>query len=557
VRGTPIMTDHRGDPTTLERLFARRLLSRRQFVAGLAALGMAPSAISSLVGASTETAFAAAPPAGARYLVLIVLDAFRPDYLPLAAMPTVSALARSGVSYDSAWVGQLESYSPTGHASISTGCLPKHTGVLGFEWRDPATQKEALDGWPTGVLAGDLERDLRESGVDSIALALKASDPSATIVAISSEKVYAADAIGGWAADYILHHQKDQQGTMLLPSAVPGHIPPASFLARPELQFRLPLRHFTDWDYLSTVLALAAIEEFRPRALLVNLPGADYYGHPYGGPASPAVFSQVATGIENNISRIVRAYKKAGIYEQTLFVVTADHGMVPNTRNVDGALTKQIVQQAGGEYYFHTGGTCAYIYLHNQKKGKAVAQAFIKAPNVTGSYYLVDAKQTYYYDLAPGMKIDPALNTAYHALLSTFVGPRAPDVVVTFRENTIGRKLAAAHGDHGGLNWGSQHIPLILSGPGITPGVTSHFPARLIDLAPTALRVLGLQNRAMDGIVLADALNDATAQEIAIQQGQMGTLTANQAALVRQSSDNVAEDKALRLAPPAGLPPKP
>jgi arylsulfatase A-like enzyme len=509
------------------------------------------SGIEALVGATPAAARAAAP--SARYLVLIVLDAFRPDYMPLAAMPVVSALAHSGTTFDLAWVGQIESLSPAGHASLSTGCVPRHTGVLGFEWRDPVTQKEAMDGWPPGVLAGDLERDLRESGVDSIALAVKGSDPAAKVVAISSEKVYAADAIGGWAADYILYHRRDWNRSLLLPSAVPDHVPPASYFARPGLQARMPLSHFTDWDYLSIVLALAAVDEFRPRVLMVNLPGADVYGHPYGGPATPAVFEQVVAGVDRNIGRIVQAYKDAGVFDETLFVVTADHGMVPNTRAVDGALTKDVVRKAGGDYFFHTGGTAAYIYLQNQHTAPAVAQAMAAVPNVAGAYYLTEAHSTYYYDRAAGVRLDPALSAAHHYLLGTFAGPRAPDVVAPFRENTIGDRLSAAHGDHGGLNWGAQHVPLILSGPGVAPGVNSHFPARLIDVAPTVLRLMGLPARAMDSLVLADALDEPTAHERAAQASVAAPLTAHQVALMQQSSNNVAEDAQSHLAPPPSL----
>jgi len=549
------MAAHRIDPAELERLFARNALSRRQFIAGLTALGVTAGGIEALVGSAPTVAHAAAP--RARYLVLIVLDAFRPDYMQMAPMPVVSALARSGVTYDRAWVGQIESLSPAGHASLSTGCMPKHTGVLGFEWRDPATRKEALDGWSAEVLEGLLERDLRESGVDSIALAVKESDRTAKVVAISSEKVYAADAIGGWAADYILYHRRDQQRSMLLPSAVPNHVPPASFFARPGLEQKMPLSHFTDWDYLSTVLALAAIEEFRPRVLMVNFPGPDVYGHPYGGPATPAVFKQVVAGVDRNIGRIVQAYKDAGIYDQTVFVVTADHGMVPNARAVDGALTRAVARRAGGDYLFHTGGTAAYIYQNNSGGARAVAQAMAQVPGVVGGYYLVESGNKHYYDRAPGVRIDPALDAAYRFLLGTFVGPRAPDVVAPFRENTIGTKLSAAHGDHGGLNWGAQYVPLILSGPGVATGVVSHYPARLIDVAPTVLSLLGVAPRAMDGIILADALGNATGQDVAVQQSRWPSLLARQTALLQQSADNIAEDTRSHLVPPASLPPRP
>jgi arylsulfatase A-like enzyme len=323
------------------------------------------------------------------------------------------------------------------------------------------------------------------------------------------------------------------------------------------LEQKLPLSHFTDWDYLSTVLALAAIAEFRPRVLMVNFPGADVYGHPYGGPATPAVFNQVVAGVDRNIGRIVQAYKDAGIYDQTVFVVTADHGMVPNPRAVDGALTRAVVRRAGGDYLFHTGGTAAYIYQNNPGGARAVAQAMAGVPGVVGAYYLVESGNKHYYDRAPGVRIDPALDAAHRFLLGTFVGPRAPDVVAPFRENTIGTKSSAAHGDHGGLNWGAQYVPLILSGPGVAMGVVSHFPARLIDVAPTVLGLLGLAPRAMDGVVLADALSNATGQEVAAQQSRWPSLLARQTALLQQSADNIAEDARSHLVPPASLPLRP
>jgi hypothetical protein len=149
------------------------------------------------------------------------------------------------------------------------------------------------------------------------------------------------------------------------------------------------------------------------------------------------------------------------------------------------------------------------------------------------------------------MKIDPGLDKAYRFLLSTFAGPTAPDVVTPFRENTIGTKIGSAHGDHGGLNWGAQHIKLVMSGPGVRRGVVSHYPARLIDIAPTALHVLGLTPPAsMDGTILADALLSPEKRDQAKQSALAPTLAAYQDALMQQSSDNMAEDVAKQIRPP-------
>lgn len=54
----------------------------------------------------------------------------------------------------------------------------------------------------------------------------------------------------------------------------------------------------------------------------------------------------------------------------------------------------------------------------------------------------------------------------------------------------------------------------------------------------------------MDGVVLADGLADATAQEVALQTARTATLTAVQGALIQQSVNNIAEDEHATLAPP-------
>lgn len=539
----------------IERLFASGSISRRQFVAGLAGLGLTASGIEGLLGTGVPPVQAASHTA--QYLVLIVLDAFRPDYMSLAPMPALQALMHEGTSYDRAWVGQLESYTPTGHGSLSTGSLPRRDGVIGFEWRDPATTSEALDGWPAETVAGKLERDLKAAGTASIPAAIKAADPSATVVSLSSEKVYAADAMGGPAADYILYHWRPQVGQKtLLPTALPGHIPPQSFFEHPMLTATWPLEHFTDWDWLSGRLALTSFEVFRPKALMINFPGADAYGHPYGGPATPSVMAQVVAGLDRNIARVVQAYRNAGIYEQTLFVVTADHGMVPNNGAVDGGVTKDVVASSGGQYYFHTGGTAADIYLHNPFHARAVSAGMATVPGVAAAYYHHETGGQFEYLPAPGRTIVPALDDAYRYLLSTFDGPAAPDVVAPFHENTIGRRFTQAFGDHGGLNWGAQHIPLVLRGPGVRAGSVSNHPARLIDVAPTVLRLMGL-SATMDGSVLADALLEPTAAEANGQSANASQLRAYQDALMEQSTRDIRWFQKKRIEPPPAARPHP
>lgn len=542
------MPDSLPRPIELERLFARGSLSRRQFVGALVALGVTAGGVELLLGA--DPLAGEGPATTPRYLALIVLDAFRADYTDLAPMPALAALAGAGISYDRGWVGQLESETPTGHATISTGSMPKNDGIIGFEWRDPVSGKKREDNWPAGVLAGAMEHDLRQAGAPSIPEMVKRANPQARVIALSSEKVYAADAMGGWAADYILYHQ--ERGSTMFPAGVPGHQPSPDFFHHPHLTQHMPLQHFTDWDYLSTQLALTAIERIRPEVLMVNLPGGDVYGHPYGGPAAPAVMRKVIGGLDRSIARIVDAYRRAGIHDETLFVVTADHGMVPNDRQVHGAAVESAVRGAGADYFFHTSGTCANIYLNNVSGAAAAAAAMAMVPNTIGAYH--QHPTTFDFELASGARLDPRLDAAYRYLVGTYASPIAPQVVAPYRENTIGGTFKFAHGDHGGLNWGAQHIPLILSGPGVPRGVVSHHPARLMDVAPTILRLMGLPQANMDGSVLADAVSSPTRGEVNRHAALAESLIPYQDALIAQSLDNMEEDrKTGHLPPPEGV----
>jgi arylsulfatase A-like enzyme len=87
-------------------------------------------------------------------------------------------------------------------------------------------------------------------------------------------------------------------------------------------------------------------------------------------------------------------------------------------------------------------------------------------------------------------------------------------------ENTsiVGRNETNWRGDHGGASWNSEHIPLILSGPGVRQGIHSAFPATIYDVAPTVLALLQAPSTGMDGVPLYDAF---TAPDVAGSNDQV------------------------------------
>jgi len=252
----------------------------------------------------------------------------------------------------------------------------------------------------------------------------------------------------------------------------------------------------------------------------------------------------------------VRAYRDAGIYDRTLFIVVGDHGMAPNFHMISDAAMRAAVARGGGNHWFHLGGTASFIYLHDPPKAWSVAESVLQMPAVVAAYHHVRSRDGDEFHPVSN-RIDPNLDAAYRYLLRTFAGPEGPDVAAPFREQTIGRTASHAYGHHGGLNWGVQHVPLILSGPGIHQGKRSDFPARLIDVAPTVLRALGLPQHKADGLVLADSLGSGTAREVGAQRAIMGELTRYQDALIARSLADVEEDRRKGVRPPPSLPPNP
>ena len=533
-------------------------VSRQAFVRRLLTIGVGLPFIESLVGAPVRQAFAAGPraplPARTPRLVLIVLDAFRSDYQALAPMPNLSRLMARGSTFTNAWVGQLESVTPASHATISTGATPRRQGIIGFSWRDPATKSEVYGGWYDEVLAGRLERQLKSHNVNSIPQAVKAHDPTARVVALSSEKYYAADAMGGPAADYIIYGLP--RGATIKTQGIPHHVPPASFLANKKLSRAWPLR-YSQFDEFAMTMALQALHDFDPRILMINLPACDTYGHATGGPNRPDVMSKLVAGADLQIGRLIKAYGDRGLLNDTIFVVTGDHGMVPNTYQVQDTVIKDAIRAAGGDYLFHTGGSAAFIWLRNPQAAPVVAQRLVDTvPHAAFAHYQAMQNGGYVYQpVSPsGQGIDPALEAAHQYLLSTCNGPLAPDIALTLPENMVVRNRIdgggnSSHGNHSGGTWGVQAVPLILAGPGVKAGAVLDFPARLMDIAPTVLTLMGIAPTGMDGVQLSDALLRPTTAEQRATDTLTPTLMSYQRAIAGRSAADVLAQKAAPAKP--------
>ena len=476
-----------------------------------------------------------------KYLVVLVLDGAKPSYFDLGPLPHLDALRQNGISYDRAFAGILESETPSGHAAIATGSTPAHDGLLGFNWiASDNTAIHLFD--PAAVRAGGIEHVLQAAGASTIASLFKARYPRAKVVAVSGHKYYAADPLGGPDADYIMYYANTSHKTYA-PTAIPGHVPPASILNAPGLAAAdsgLPLGLE---DALAVKLAIASFTRVHQQVTLINLPEFDWpLGHVYGGEMARA--RTLMQAFDRDLGTIEDIYSRAGVLNQTAFVVTADHGMADLRYQIPDSVLDNAISAAGTTSLETTYSTAGYIWLQDASLTPVVAGNIVHAanPHIQSVYYRVHTAAGDSYVLAPGQHVGPSTDNANQNLLSSFLGGNAPNVVAFCAEDSgfVTKGAETWKGNHGGAAWGSQHIPLIISGPGVVSSVTSHAPARLEDIAPTALALFGINATNMQGTVLADALATPSAPQKRTQAGLSQTLQPGVQALADQSQRDLA-----------------
>jgi hypothetical protein len=465
----------------------------------------------------------------ARYVVLIVLDGAQPSYFSTPNIPHVQALLQNGTQYTNGWAGILESETPSGHASIDTGSHPSADGILSFDWANS-------DNLPISIFSeqkirsGQMDSIMRSAPAPTIAGLVHKQNPKAKVVALSGYKYYAADALGGPDADVIMYYTSRPNGTFG-PTAVPGHVPPAAVLNAPGLTIANRSYPLGVGNHLAMKLASTSFASMHQQVTLINLPEFDWpLGHVNGASLDQAGVKTLMQGFDQDLAALEDTYRKAGVLDQTEFILTADHGFTTIYHKISHNVVNKAVAAAGTSIVRDTYHTAAYVWVKDKLKAGQVAANIAAERNsyIQSVYYKVATKKGPIYLSPRGANAFRAagVEAANQYLLSTFNGPNGPDVVVIMKEHAmlVAGAESSWKGDHGGAAWNSQHLPLIISGPGVRKGYVSNYPAPLMDIAPTVLSLLNVPSTGMQGTVLADAVTGASAAQTAAQAAQGRTV---------------------------------
>src|SRR3984885_1248922 len=201
--------------------------------------------------------------------------------------------------------------------------------------------------------------------------------------------------------------------------------------------------------------------------------------------------------VDASIGEIVGALKHAGIYEDTLLIISAKHGDSPIDTSLyvaDGTNTPATLLGSAipfSESPLNTTGIGAteddvsVLWLKNGESVTAAVDLLEKNASAIG------LGQIYY---------GPTLALNYNVGgLEPGEDPRTPDIIVTPNVGVTYSASATMIGDHGGFAHDDTNVVMLVAHPRFKAATVSA-TTTTTQVAPTILRALGLDPRALDAV---------------------------------------------------------
>lgn len=476
-----------------------------------------------------------------RRVLIVVLDALRPEFVTPELMPQLSAFAARGVRF-----AQARSTFPTetrvNQSAVTTGCYPRRHGVVAN--RFPLTGAEAAAA-PGAVL--DTGKDEAfEAALARLPGRLLGVPSLGEILAGAGKRLATISAGTSGGGRLINLHAAETGGFRLALRRPEATVPEGAFQAVAARVGPLPEYGVPGlaWNSHAVTCYLDYVEPaLRPDVMLLWLSEPDESFH-YCGIGAPEALGAIRH-MDAEIGRILgrlRAEIDAGALQ---VVILSDHGQI----SLDGGKLDLVARfnDAGFRASASPADTPDYVVVVHNGGGVWVRD---RDPGLIRRLVVWLREQDW---CGPVFTRDGAEGTLCHAEICTD-HPRAADVVLALAHdggaNRWGRAGLSAdnapYPEHGGCHGGLSRFELenfiAMGGSAFRSGMVADSPAGNVDILPTVLAVLGVGiGHAIDGRVLDEALAGGALAGGALAGGTASDTPAGAAARqVRLTSDNAA-----------------
>jgi hypothetical protein len=217
-------------------------------------------------------------------------------------------------------------------------------------------------------------------------------------------------------------------------------------------------------------------------------------GYLDGAGTPTPVLSYALDFVDSALGSMIKALKSQGIYQSTLFIVTAKHGQSPinpalvnkpgHFADLVAALPDAATNPAAlaiaaanncatGPCGFVQDDDIALIWLQDQSQDQAVTD-----------YLNANAKALFIEEVKGGNELTLRFNSPLH-------DPATPDILVQPVYGTIYTGSTKKNAEHGGFSFGDTNVGLLVSNPSINPK-TVKSPVASSQVAPSVLEALGI-----------------------------------------------------------------
>ena len=283
-----------------------------------------------------------------KHVIVVAIDACRYEYLKQFSLPNMEFLISKGVSFANAIAGNCVAETAPGFASISTGTYMKSHGISSSDsWYDRESKKLF---YFYNEETGELHLDAPTLGE-----MVKQKNPSAKVASISA-KDRNSFLLGGPMADVVAfsyREKMDQRGDFsgkgVREDAFgwterPGRTLPSYLddVTVPRLMdWKGPGFHHPDENVANTPFidefimegALRILKNEKPDIFFIGLISPNIVGHIYLTESNEIQNSMEV--VDRLIGNLIACVKEMGWFEDTLFVITADHGMGDKPCSID------------------------------------------------------------------------------------------------------------------------------------------------------------------------------------------------------------------------------
>jgi predicted AlkP superfamily pyrophosphatase or phosphodiesterase len=524
-------------------------------------LAAAPDGAPQAMAPTPRAARGSAAAPDVRLVLLIAVDQFRPDYLTRFGPPTggFRTLLSRGAVFTDAHLEHGITVTAVGHATMLSGAPPSVSGIIDNAWYERSTRStvESITDASVRIVGGDEaagvgaspRRLLVTTLGDQLKLASPAprGTPEAPRVIGISIKDRSAILPAGAAADgaYFFRGGRFVTSTWYH-EALPQWVEAVNALRLPEsyagkrwefeggsheypaeagAKLHGAVTGSPAGNELVLAMARAALEHERlgqrgvTDVLTVSFSSNDSVGHTYG-PESPEV-RDITRQTDRQLQQLLEEVDRRVGLSRTLVAFTTDHGVAPLPQAVTalrlpggrftGAAVSEAIEAAldarfGAETWIER-ASVPHVYLDHAviaargldaaEVRRVAADAVARVANVARVY----TRDALLSGQVPADLISSRVTRGYHR-------GRSGDLHVVLDPLWMTATSGTSHGTPYSYD---AHIPLLLMGPGIEPGVY-HEKVALNDLAPTLAALLGVEPPSgSEGRVLHEALKRSTA----------------------------------------------